>query len=390
MGWLIAILTLSLLIVIHEYGHYVCARIGGMHVDRFSVLGIGPVAVTLGTWRGTEFVISWVPFGAYVHIVGMEPEEELEPDENGELPEPPPPPVGFRNFRDSPVWARALAISGGPLANYLTAMVICTCIFGFVGINRPNQTGIKSFAHDSPAHAACLEQGDVYVSIAGESVQGENPRQLVISATKDHLGETVPIVVDRDGQRLSFDVPLNDKPPALGAAFRDQKRYEAVDPWTAVKDGVAWPLVQTANQLTGLKAMITGESKGEVGGPSSIIKEIKHAWEEGPHAFMLMVALISTALGMFNILPLPALDGGRLMFMLYEIVFRKPANKIVEMWVHSLGILLLLGFIGFVELRALYRAVDGDDAPAATEAATPDPADRDARCASAGRVVEST
>ena len=74
MSWLLAILCLSALIVIHEFGHYACARIGGMHVDRFSVLGIGPVLLRLGTYKGTEFVISAIPFGAYVHIVGMEPE----------------------------------------------------------------------------------------------------------------------------------------------------------------------------------------------------------------------------------------------------------------------------------------------------------------------------
>src|SRR5690606_1245439 len=110
----------------------------------------------------------------YVHIVGMEPDDE-EDEADAEMPSRPAP-KGYRLFRDSPIWARALAIAGGPIANYLTAMLICVAIFGFVGISAPSKTGIAGFGADSPAQQGCLEEGDIYVSIAGESVQGDNPR----------------------------------------------------------------------------------------------------------------------------------------------------------------------------------------------------------------------
>ena len=354
--WLIAILTLSVLIIIHEYGHYIGARIGGMHVDRFSVFGIGPVLVRLGVWKGTEYVISAIPFGAYVHIVGMEPD-----DEEDEEMEARPAPKGYRLFRDSPIWARALAIAGGPIANYLTAMAICISIFGFVGISAPTKTGIAGFGPNSPAEQGCLEEGDIYVSIAGESVQGDNPRMRVIEVSSAHLGETVPVVVERDGKELSFQVKLNDQAPALGAAFVDEERYTKVSPTEAISAGIMRPLEQTGAQLKALGAMISGESKGEVGGPSAIVKAIKSSLDNGLVSFLSMAALISAMLGLFNFLPLPALDGGRLAFMLYEVIARRPANKNIEAWVHGIGILFLLSFLAFVEGRAVYRAVTADD-----------------------------
>jgi regulator of sigma E protease len=346
-----------------------------MHVDRFSVLGIGPVLLRLGTYKGTEFVISAIPFGAYVHIVGMEPED----DEDDEMATPPP--VGFRNFRDSPVWARALAISGGPLFNYATAMIIIAGIIGFIGKNEPNSVAIGAFTPESPSQAACFEVGDTYVSIAGESVQGPQPDQRVREASLEHLGETIPIVVERQGEEIEFQMKLNETPPALGVGFAPEQNYIEVSPVDAIVEGVKWPLIQTQRQLAGLASMITGKSKGEVGGPSAIVKTIKGSVDSGLVAFLTMAALISTVLGLFNILPLPALDGGRLMFMFYEVIFRRPANKVVEGWVHGIGIMALLGFIGFVEVRAAARAVT-DDSPSFLQR-SPEIFDRAVECDSA-------
>src|SRR5262245_925667 len=131
-----AIVALCVVIIIHEGGHYLAAVWTGMKVDRFSVFGIGPTVVRLGTWRGTEFVISAIPFGAFVLIRGMEPADEgdlaserdaIDDDawakamaaaKGSEAPKASP------NFRDKPLWARAAVLAGGPVANYLTAMLI--------------------------------------------------------------------------------------------------------------------------------------------------------------------------------------------------------------------------------------------------------------------------
>ena len=116
MATLLAIVALSLLIIVHEFGHYICAVATGMKVDRFSVFGIGPVILRLGTWRGTEFVISAIPFGAYVHIVGMEADEApiafAEGTRPGEAVDPDPSDPSL--YRNRPLWARMAAMCPDP------------------------------------------------------------------------------------------------------------------------------------------------------------------------------------------------------------------------------------------------------------------------------------
>jgi regulator of sigma E protease len=348
MTWLVAILALSLLIIIHEFGHYLAARATGMHVDRFSVLGIGPVILRLGQWRGTEFVISAIPFGAYVHIVGMEPDDDEEAA--------PPPGVGpntkdfprdYAKFRDRPVWARLLVIAGGPIANYLTAMVICMAVFSTAGVKAPTSVAVAGFAAGSPAEAAGLEVEDVFVSVAGEDVRGLNPTKKLNAITNSHYGETVDVMVLRGEEEITVPVTLNPEGRALAVDLALIGEWVAVSPGEALWRGAKWPYQKTAEQLGALYAMITGQMEGRVGGPVAIARAIKTSAERGPLDLLLFSALISTVLGMFNLLPLPALDGGRLVFLFYEMIARRPANQRVEGWIHAVGMIGILALIGW-------------------------------------------
>lgn len=343
----LAILALSVLIIIHEFGHYACAKLGGMHVDRFSVLGIGPVILRLFTWKGTEFVISAIPFGAYVHIVGMEP-EEYAMDEEGNLPPPPP---GYRNFRDSPLWARLLAISGGPIANYIAAMLLIIAVTASVGLKEPFGVEFSSFGCGSPAAIAGLEIGDEVISIDGQPVGGPNYPQSVVDLTADRFGQTVEIEVLRDGETLRFSVDLNSEAPALNAGLAAKTEYVAISPAAAVVYGVQWPLVKTGEQLRGLWSLITRKQEAKVGGPVAIVKAIKGSADRGLVDFIVFSALISTVLGMFNLFPLPALDGGRLIFLFYELITRRAPNKVIEERIHMIGLLALLILIGWATVN---------------------------------------
>jgi regulator of sigma E protease len=352
MTWVLAILALSVLIIIHEFGHYLCAKLGGMHVDRFSVIGIGPVILKLFTWRGTEFVISAIPFGAYVHIVGMEP-EEYAMDEQGNLPPPPP---GYRNFRDSPLWARLLAIAGGPIANYLAAIVLIIAAVSAVGLKEPVGVEVAGFGYGSPAAAAGIQIGDEIVSIDGEPVSGPDFRQSVIDLTADKLGTTVEIDVMRptesgEFEALKFPVALNDEGPALNASLANKGEYVPVSPVKAITYGVEWPFAKTKEQLVGLWSLITGTTEAKVGGPVAIAKAIKVSADKGFVDLIVFSALISTVLGMFNLLPLPALDGGRLIFLFYELVARRPPNKVLEERIHMIGMIGLLGLIAWATVN---------------------------------------
>ncbi|PRQ02374.1 Metalloprotease MmpA [Enhygromyxa salina] len=347
MTWVLAILALSVLIIIHEFGHYVCAKIGGMHVDRFSVIGIGPVILKLFTWKGTEFVISAIPFGAYVHIVGMEPEEYAQ-DEEGNLPDPP---QGYRNFRDSPLWARLLAIAGGPIANYLAAMILVIAAFAAVGVKEPVGVEVADFGLGSPAAAAGVEVGDEILAVDGEPVSGPDYRQSVIDLTQDKLGTTVELSIDREGEQLLYPVALNPEAPALNTSLTNKGEYIPISPAKAVALGAKWPFTQTARQLKGLWSLVTGKTEAKVGGPVAIAKAIKGSADRGVIDFVVFSALISTVLGMFNLLPLPALDGGRLIFLIYELIARRPPNKVLEERIHMGGMIALLGLIAWATVN---------------------------------------
>lgn len=351
---LIAIITISVLIIVHEFGHYICAVSTGMKVDRFSVLGIGPVIARLFTYKGTEFVISAIPFGAYVHIVGMEAGDEAPVDtlnRGGPAGQAPPPnPEDRFLFRNRPLWTRMLTIFGGPLANYLTAMLIVFSMLAVAG-NRTVLSMTVDTVQAETAKSAGLETGDELLSIAGAPVTGgPDPFTQITGTAGAHKGETVPVVVRREGAEVTLQVPISaEGKMGVGLAEGEIKRGPA-SLGHSVKTAVWYPIELSARQLKGLYQLITGQIDAKVSGPVGIVKEIAKSAQKGVMDLFFFAAGISTLLGLFNLLPLPALDGGRLVFLFYELIARRPANKRIEEMIHAIGMLALLGLIGYVTI----------------------------------------
>jgi len=337
---LTAIITISVLIIIHEFGHYLCAVSTGMKVDRFSVLGIGPVVARLFTYKGTEFVLSAIPFGAYVHIVGMEPEDDA--------PDAPPDPDPSL-FRNRPLWARMLTIAGGPIANYLTASLIIFSVLAVAG-NRDVITMEVDAVQAETAKSAGLETGDELIKIAEFDVTGDGPYGKVSEATSSHKGETIPVIVRREADEVELQVPISDAGLIGVGLVEGEVVHRSVSLGHSVKMAVRQPLVITQKQLKGLYYLITGQIDAKVSGPVGIVKEIAKSAEKGWIDLFFFAAGISTLLGLFNLLPLPALDGGRLVFLFYELVARRPANRRVEEMIHGIGMLALLALILYVTI----------------------------------------
>lgn len=348
-----AALALCVVIMLHEAGHYLTAIWSGMKVDRFSVFGIGPAIVKLGTWRGTEFVIGAVPFGAYVLIRGMEAEEDPPP------PGTKPDPDSF-NFRDKPLSRRALTIAGGPIANYIVAIVTFFAVFSIFGVKQPPRAiAIAAFGDDSPAQAAGAELGDEVVRIADLEIDPALRGNDVAPAATAHRGETIAMVVRRNGEMLELQlaVPTDEDAPPLSVQMEGVGSERADVPFgTAVAAAFEQPYEMSILQLQGLKKLVTGEvSRKNVSGPVGIVKAVAGAAALGLPDFLEMVAVISTLLGLFNLLPLPALDGGRLTFLAYEAIAKRRANPRVEEAVHGYGMLLLLGLILLVTVGDIQR-----------------------------------
>jgi len=344
-----AALALCVVIMLHEGGHYLTAVWSGMKVDRFSVFGIGQPIATLGTWRGTEFVIGAFPFGAYVLIRGMEAEEEPPPP--GTAPDP-----NSFNFRDKPLWRRALTIAGGPIANYIVAILTFFAVFAGFGIEP---IVISEFGDDSPAQIAGAEVGDQLVRIGELEIDPALRGSDVAPAAIAHRGETIPMVVRRDGAHVELElaVPEDDDAPPLSVTMGGVGAERADVPLsTAVSASLRQPFATSLLQLQGLKKLFTGEvSRKNVSGPVGIVRAVAGAAAVGLPDFLEMVAIISTLLGLFNLLPLPALDGGRLAFLAYEAIARRRPNPRIEEAVHGYGMLLLLGLLLLVTVGDIQR-----------------------------------
>jgi regulator of sigma E protease len=331
---LIGILGLAILMVVHEGGHYLAARRFGMRVTKFSI-GFGP---TLWKHRPkdspTTFQVAIIPFLAYVQIAGMNPYEDNDEKDPG-------------SYANASLWGRICTIAAGPLANYLFASVLM--FFGFLIGGKPmiDDTSMRvSIGEGGPAATAGLLKGDRIVSVNAAPIKDWDQLKKAVGA---HPGEKLDIEVERKGELLHiFPTPMPDG---------ENKGKIMVGPYAEiVKVTVAQAAVLSVKEppkvvyalVKGLGRMIAGKEKPELSGPVGIVKETANAAKDGADSYLKFLGLLSAYLGGFNLLPFPALDGGRLIFLLFEAASRRRADAKVEAKVHAIGLLMFLTLIAVV------------------------------------------
>lgn len=342
MNWLGTILAIGALIVVHEAGHYFVARWCGMRVERFSI-GFGPaLAGWVSKKTGTKFQLAPIPFGGFVEIKGMNILEEIDPDDATAYP-------------NRPVWQRFATIFAGPATNYLFAIVLAFVLFAGAGLQkRLPAHWVNETTEGMPAHGV-LEPGDRIVAVDGEEI-GTTKIQEVVKRVGDR--EAV-WTVERGGERVDVTIRprYNEKDDAYQLGFRPESRVirEPVGPLTAAKEAIAYPFVETKNIVTGLYMWATGQVKGEVSGVVGIAVVVKKAFDEGWVAVVGLLMVLNVYLGLFNLFPLPALDGGRLVFLGYEMVTRRRANPKLEATIHMVGVLALAVLLVVVLVKDIQR-----------------------------------
>lgn len=351
MNWIGAILAIGLLIVVHEAGHYVVARWCQMRVERFSI-GFGPA---LTGWRskrsGTFFQIAPIPFGGFVEIKGMNIAEEVDPDDHAAYP-------------NRPAWQRFVTIFAGPATNYLTAIVLALMLFSAAGIRgREVYYGVDYADSDYQAKDV-LKSGDRILAINGKTLWMNGPHDEFVSLqdslkasqhpvdpahapAKGTEGVPVTLSVQRDGQPIQvkvtpkFDDTKDVMAYRLGIHLEQQTDRVRVGPIGIVQAALTYPVDKTVEITTGLYQVITGKAKAEVKGPVGMADMVKSAFVSGWISVFELMMMLNVYLGLFNLLPLPALDGGRLVFLGYEMATRRRPNPRVEATVHMVGILIL-------------------------------------------------
>ncbi|HET9554762.1 MAG TPA: M50 family metallopeptidase [Anaeromyxobacteraceae bacterium] len=327
-----AVLAVSLLIVLHEAGHMWVARALGMRVERFSV-GFGPV-IWSGERGETEYAVSALPLGGYVRITGMAAGEDVAPDDRSA-------------YCNQPAWRRVLVLAAGPGANYLAAIALAAGLLSTIGLPTPDGSArVGDVLAGSPAEHAGLRSGDRILSVAGAPVAGWAE---LVGALQRQPGKTIDLAIERGGgggaERLTLPITPEDRGGRGRAGFTPYAPRVRLAAGEALVEGFGRTNAAAAQTLAALGAMVRREQKAELSGPVGIAQELVRGARVGTDRFLTIVWSISVALALFNLLPLPALDGGRLVFLAYELVTRRRVNEKVESWIHAAGFILLIGLL---------------------------------------------
>ena len=340
MGILIFIVVLGFLILIHEWGHFYVARQLGIKVERFSI-GFGPVISKI-QWKETEYCISAIPLGGYVKLAG----ETLQEKMSGSIWE----------FATRPVWQRFLVIIAGPTCNYLLAFFVFWVIFMIGNPTLTNQVG--EVLQGYPAQLAGLQTGDKIIVIEGKKIERWDD---ISEKIQKYPEQTIHLQIDRGGNLIEIKLTpkteerinlLGQKTriPLIGIVPTKEIVSIRYSFFQALEMAAKKLLLFTQLTLKGLWLMITGALpfKESVTGPIGIFYLASGAAKMGPVYFLQIIATVSASLAIFNVLPIPVLDGGHLLFLFIEAVKKKPLSIRTQEVLTQCGMAFLLLIMIFV------------------------------------------
>lgn len=357
-NYVISILALGLIVLAHELGHFLLAKKNGVHVIEFSI-GMGPRLVSVKK-GDTRYSLKWIPFGGSCMMMGEDggipdAEPELEGQERID-PE--------RSFQNKSVWARISIIVAGPIFNFLLAFICSVVIIGTIGVDTSR---IIDVMEGYPAEEAGLQADDKIISLNGHKVVFYRDVTLYLQFC-DPM-EPVDVVYQRDGERyettLEFQYDEEEGRYYLGLIGSNSYR-EAVGPLQVLRYGVSEVRYCVEVTVRSIQMLVTGAaSVNDLSGPVGITtvmnETVEEAKSDGPLYVFLnllnLIILISANLGVMNLLPLPALDGGRLLFLIIEAVRGKPVDREKEGMVHIVGmvlLMLLMVAVLFNDIRKLF------------------------------------
>lgn len=323
-----SIVIFGVLIFFHELGHFAVAKLVGIKVHEFS-LGFGPKIISLP--RGeTAYNLRAIPLGGFVRMAGMDPTETAEDDEH-------------RHFNRKPILHRVGVIFAGPLMNFVLAILLLAVIFMSYGLPDVPTTKVQDTLEGKPAHMAGIRAGDVISEIGGKKIESWDQLSNTVGANP---GRDLDITVIRNGERLTFKVVPYQDERGLGK-IGIHPAPKKVGPITALVSGGKYIFLMSFQILDYLGKGIAGLVPLELGGPVRIVATISEAVRSTSWFINLMSlsAFLSVSLGLFNLFPIPALDGSRILFLLIEKLRGKPVEPQRENFIHMVGFGLLMALI---------------------------------------------
>lgn len=349
------ILVLGLLIFVHELGHFLFAKLFGVRVLTFS-LGFGPKLLRRQVGE-TEYVLSAVPLGGYVKMYGENPDEQDVPEADRAA-----------SFAHKSVGQRFGIIFAGPAFNFLFTLFLFFCLFWVQGVPEPvDTTRIGGIKPESPAAEAGLQANDLILEINGNATL---KWMDVLNGVKDAGGNTLTMLVERDGEGIPVEVtPEIDEEKdifgevvgeryMIGIVRYNELQYVAVGPIGSIKSAAlqTWGFVELT--FTGLVKLIQRKIPlSEMGGPIMIAQIAGQQAKAGFVNLLYFMGLLSVNLGILNLLPIPVLDGGHLMFLSIEAVRNKPLEERAQIIAQQIGMALLATLMILVFYNDILRVL---------------------------------
>jgi len=378
------LLVLTFIVTIHELGHFLVARRFGVKVDRFSI-GFGKTIVSRTDKHGTEWRLAWLPLGGYVKFAG-DLDASSVPDQAGlaelrqRLIAEKGPGAERDYFHFKPIWQRALIVAAGPTANFLLALVLFTILFSVIG-ERIAAPRVAAVLPGSPAAEAGFLPSDRIVAINSRPIedQSEVTQTVIMSA-----GDPLRFTVDRAGRQVELiatprrviqDDELSGRVRVaqIGLALRplqEDYRFRRLNPLEATGKGAGMIGTTVATTGTYIGRIFTGKESGDLlSGPIGIARAAGGATRQAVAAdpdpgyiaanlaltFLQFAAIVSIGIGIVNLLPIPVLDGGHLLFYAYEAVARRPVPANVQEVGYRVGLALLVGLMLFATWNDLQK-----------------------------------
>lgn len=327
---ILSIIVLSVLVMFHEFGHFIVAKLSGARVNEFSI-GFGP-RLFKKKYGETEYSFRALLFGGYVALEG---EDEKSSDPRAIINKP---------------WPVRLAVfAAGPLMNILLAFLLLFIVFFYIGSPVPK---VQTVMEGYPAEKAGILPGDKILMINDIKINSWEQLEKAISSSN---GKTLVMEIERDNKIIKKEVtPVFDKKASkvmIGIVPAYERSF-----LLAVKTAVDRTIYFSKLIVLSLAMLISGKvSVNEIMGPVGIVQAVGTVAKTGMINLLAFSALISVYLGLFNLLPFPALDGGRILFVLAEAVRGKPLPPEKESYIHYLGFLLLIALLIFATYRDIMR-----------------------------------
>ncbi len=360
------VLAISPLVFIHEMGHYLVGRWCGVKAEAFSI-GFGRAIAKWTDKRGTVWQVGWLPLGGYVRFAGdMGVSSQSDPNWLKLPPE-----ERNRTFQSKALWQRTLIVAAGPAVNFLFAIIVFIALFGTIGEPRTPPV-VAVIERGSAADAAGLKLGDTITSVDSQGVETFEDVARIVSI---HPNEKMIIGINRAGQGLTLAATPREN--IFKDRFGNEMRRGLLGIGPAKRVNVKHPIVElpgaalrfTINSVktmaTTLWQVVSGvRSIKELGGPVKIAQISGQQATLGPIDFLWLMTMISINLGFINLLPIPMLDGGHLLFYAIEAVRRKPVPAAAQEWAYRSGLFALLLFMVVVTVNdlaglGLWRGISG-------------------------------